>query len=159
MRHGFLGLTLLMLFVSSAHAEPLAPGMRLPDFRLADQHDVEDSIGAEVRAVLFTRDMDAGNIVKEALAEKGEETLAAADAVNVSDISGMPRVIAKLFAVPSMRKRPYRMLLDRDGKVTADFPSEKGKVTVLHVENGKIESVEYLKSAGEVRAMLRPALE
>ena len=159
MRHGFLGLTLLMLFVSSAHAEPLAPGMRLPDFRLADQHDVEDSIGAEVRAVLFTRDMDAGNIVKEALAEKGEETLAAADAVNVSDISGMPRVIAKLFAVPSMRKRPYRMLLDRDGKATADFPSEKGKVTLIRLEAGQIKGVEYVESANQLRAKLAPAVD
>jgi hypothetical protein len=154
-----LSFVALLFLVSSAHAEPLAPGMHLPEIRLADQHDKEASVGAEVRAILFTRDMDAGGLVKEALSEKGDEMLATAGAVYVSDISGMPGVIAKLFAVPSMSKRPYRMLLDRDGKVTADFPSEKGKVTVLHVENGKIESVEYLKSAGEVRAMLRPALE
>jgi hypothetical protein len=149
-----IGTTLLAFLMSGAHAEPLGPGMRLPDIRLADQHGAEASVGAEVRAILFTRDMDAGGLVKEALADKGDEILAAAGAVYVSDISGMPGVIAKLFAVPSMRKRPYRMVLDRDGKATADFPSEKGKVTFLRVEDGEIESLDYLDSADQVRATL-----
>jgi len=149
----------LMLLASGAHAETLAPGMRLPEIRLADQHDVEDSVGAEVRAILFTRDMDAGNIVKEALADKGGEMLAAADAVYVSDISGMPRIVAKLFALPSMRKRPYRMLLDRDGKTTKDFPSEEGKVTLIRIGAGEIQGVEYLESADRVRAVLKPKVE
>lgn len=155
MKRRLFSMVLLALTASGALAEPLTPGMRLPQIRLADQHDVEDSIGAEVRAVLFTRDMDAGNIVKEALAEKGGEMLAAADAVYVSDISGMPRIVAKLFALPSMRKRPYRMLLDRDGKATKDFPSEKGKVTLLRLQAGEIERVEYLESTDQVRAVLK----
>lgn len=157
-RHLFR-MTFLLLLASSAHAEMLAAGMRLPEIRLSDQHDVEDSIGTEVRVILFTRDMDAGNIVKEALAEKGGERLAAADAVYVSDISGMPGVIAKLFALPSMRKRPYRMLLDRDGKTTKDFPSEEGKVTLLRLEAGEIERVEYLGTVDQIHAALKPASE
>jgi hypothetical protein len=145
---------LLIISVTGAHAEPLAPGMPVAEIRLADQHDVEGSIGPDVRAILFTRDMDAGDFVKEALADKGDQVLAAANDVYVSDISGMPGVIAKLFALPSMRKRPYRMLLDRDGKATAGFPSQEGKVTLLRVENGEIEKVEYLDSADQVRAKL-----
>jgi hypothetical protein len=159
MRQRFFSATFVIFLAGAAHAEPLAPGMRLPEIRLADQHDVEGSIGGDIRVILFTRDMDAGGFVKEALAEKGDEVLAAAGAVYVSDISGMPRVIAKLFAVPSMRKRPYRMFLDRDGKTTADFPSQEGKVTLLHVENGEIRSIECVESAEQVRALLTPAVE
>jgi hypothetical protein len=146
--------TLWLLLASSAHAEPLGPGMRLPEIRLSDQHDVETTIGADVQVVLFTRDMDAGKIVKEALAKDGKEQLEGAGAVYVSDISGMPRLIAKMFALPSMRKRPYRMILDRDGKATADFPSEKDKVTFLRIEVGAITGIEYVESAGVLSAML-----
>ena len=104
---------------TAAQAEPLRPGMAMPEIRLMAQHDAAVTIGAEVRYVLVTRDMDSGDLVKEALAENGGATLEAARAVYVSDISRMPGVITKLFALPAMRKRGYRILLDRDGKVVS----------------------------------------
>lgn len=150
----FIGVALCSLLVSGAYADSLAPGMGLPELRLTDQHDIEATIDGDVQVVLFTRDMDAGKVVKEALATDGKERLAGAGAVYIADISGMPRLIAKMFALPSMRKRSYRMLLDRDGRATADFPSEKDKVTFLRVAAGVITSIEYVESAGVLSAML-----
>lgn len=134
----------------------LAPGGTLPPLTLADQHDVAMTVGPQTRVILFTRDMDAGDLVKEALAEHAT-LLESAQAVYISDISGMPSMIAKMFAVPAMRKRPYRMLLDRDGTATADFPSSEGKVTIMRLTDQRIDSVEYLDSAAAVRAALTPA--
>jgi hypothetical protein len=131
----------------------LAPGMTLPPLTLTDQHDVAVTVGPETRVIVFTRDMDAGDIVKDALAEHAE-LLGAAQAVYVSDISRMPSLIAKLFALPAMRKRPYRMLLDRDGKATADFPSSEGQVTVMRLTDLRVESVERVGSAAALRAAL-----
>lgn len=131
----------------------LAPGALLPPLALDDQHDVPVTVGPTTRVLLFTRDMDAGAIVKEALAEHGA-LLGRAQALYVSDISAMPSMVATVFAVPAMRNRPYRMMLDRDGTATADFPAEPGKVTLLRLTDLRIDAIEYLDSAAAVRAAL-----
>ena len=133
--------------VQVAAAVMLAPGMPIPVITLADQHDVKASVGPETRMVIFARDMDAADIVEKALDGDGAALLLDAGALFVSDIAGMPGMIRKLVAVPAMRKRPYRILLDRDGIATANMPVEKGKVTVLHLDALKINAVEYVGSA------------
>ena len=75
----------------------------------------------------------------------------------MSDISGMPGMIRRFVALPAMRKRPYRMVLDRDGQATAEFPAEEGKVTLLRLDALKIEAVEYVDSAQALRAALEAA--
>lgn len=153
--------TCLLLLPATLAAEatpvtPLAVGSQLPALRLEDQHGVEATVGAETRYVIFTRDMDAADVVKEAYGEEGAPALAASGAVYVSDISAMPAVITRLFALPAMRKRPYRMLLDTEGEVTAAFPSEEGKVTVMRVDELIIRQIEYPGSVAELRAALTP---
>jgi hypothetical protein len=100
--------------------------------------------------------MDAGDLVKETLAAH-PDLLPSARMVYVSDISGMPSVIAKLFAVPAMRKRPYRILLDRDGTATADFPSSQGKATLIAIDKLQVESITYVDSSAAILAVLTPA--
>jgi len=144
----------LALLVGMAAADSLRPGMSLPQLTLSDQHDAKMKADANVRYVLFTRDMAAGDLVKDVLAEGGGERLAAARAIYVSDISRMPRLVTRLFAMPSMRKRGYRIFLDRDGTATAAFPSEEGKVTAIDTTEGTIVRIKMLGSADELRALL-----
>jgi len=143
--------------VAGASAAPVAVGATLPEIALADQHDVAGRVGPETRLLLFTRDMDASKITKEVLAENGATMLASAGAVYVADISAMPSLVTALFAMPGLRKRPYPMLLDRDGAVTKDVPSETGAVTVLALDHGVVRRVEYVTSAERLRAVLAEA--
>lgn len=149
-----VSLLLLSHLAPAAGAESLGPGMRLPDVVLVDQHDVAGGIPPDTRLVLFTRDMDAASIVKEALAEDGPALLGAAHAVCVADIEGMPAMITNLFALPAMRKRPYRLLLDRNGTLTTAWPSMPEKVTVLRLQALVIEQVDYVDSPEALRAAL-----
>jgi len=149
---------LLLGSAATSAAAPLAVGMAMPAIMLADQHDQQGSVGPDTRCVVFSRDMGGKQIVQEALAND-PAPLAAAGAVVVSDISAMPSVITHLFALPAMRKRPYRMLLDRQGKQTADIPSMSGQVTVLHLRALTVERVEYVGSPEALRAALGEATE
>ncbi len=155
MRTAILAVFMALLHAATGHAvTPLAAGAHLPAMTLADQHDVNGSLGPSTRCVVFSRDMGAATVVNEALA--GDPALiTAAGGVVVSDISAMPRIITKLFALPALRKRPYRILLDRDGKLTASFPSAKGKVTVLHLHALTVDRVDYVETAAALRAVLR----
>jgi hypothetical protein len=157
MRNAMLFLSLLTLIIdTAAYAEPefYGVGDRLPEIVLRDQHDHEDAVDASTRILLFSRDMDGGKLLQSALEGTDAEVLAEQDAVYLSDISGMPSLIARLFAVPSMRKRPYSMLLDRSGEATERIPDVEEKATVIFLKDLRIERIEHVDSADGVRALI-----
>jgi hypothetical protein len=141
----------LAMMTAKAGAEPYAVGDRMEPFALEDQHGESRPVDESVAMVLFGRDMATDKIVKAAFEKVDAGALHARQVVYVADIEGMPRLVAKLFALPSMRKRGYPMLLDRDGKTTARLPDVAGTVTVLHLDRLKITRVEHLTEPAEVR--------
>lgn len=143
-----------------ACASPAPPpeqgvGSRLPDTPIEDQFGETHVLGDDVQLVLMTRDMEAGEVARAAIDEAGSATLAGPEIAYVSDISGMPAVIASLFAIPKMRDRPYTLLLDRDGRFTARFPSEPEHVTILLVDQRVIREIRHVAEPAEIAALLR----
>ncbi len=146
-----LGL-LAWAFAGAAHAaEPYAVGDRIDPFTLEDQYGASHTVDDTASVILFSRDMGGGDFLKRALADAPEGFLAEHGAVYVADISGMPSIIARLFAVPSMRRRGYPMLLDRDGATTARLPDVPGKATLLFLEEGALVRVLHADSPDAVR--------
>ena len=123
-------------------------------FALEDQHGVRAEVGEGVQIIFLTRDMDGGNLVKTALAEVPQSILDQRHAVYIADTSGMPSLIARFTALPKMKKRPYRVLLDRDGKATRDWPFTAGTVTLIALDGLRIKRVEELTSVEGVRGEL-----
>ncbi|HYC53521.1 MAG TPA: hypothetical protein VEL28_01080 [Candidatus Binatia bacterium] len=151
--------TLVMAPAASAEDAAVAAlkaGDALPVLTLPDQHGVSTTVTLDTTTLVFTRDMDGGGFVKEVLAEGGTEKLAAARAVYIADVSGMPGFVRRTFALPSMRKRPYPMLIDETGAATKMLPSEEGKATILRVSDGKVSDVKLAASTDEVAAALTP---
>jgi hypothetical protein len=158
LRSPFLGVALLC--AAGAAAEPLDVGAALPALELADQHGESRAIDAAVRIVLFSRDMDGGKVVREALERKGEGAaglLAERDAVYVADVSRMPGLVRRMIALPRMRRRPYPVLLDEKGAATAAFPSRDGRATVLFLDGLRVTRIAYEESPDAVLRVLEPA--
>jgi hypothetical protein len=143
-----------VLAAAAAGAEPLAVGSTIAAFEIDDQHGVTRRVDESVRILLFTREMGGGDVVKAALAEADASLLTERGAVYVADISGMPGLVARLFAIPRMRERPYPMLLDRDGALSRDFPSRKGQATLFFLEKLRVTKLEHFGSAQELRNAL-----
>jgi hypothetical protein len=153
MKHAWLAL-LILSAAAPAGAEPYTVGATLEPFELADQHGQIRRVDAARRVLLFTRDMDAGEVLKQALATDGPAQLEGAGAVYVADVSGMPALVLRMFALRKMKERPYPMLLDRDGKSTARLPAQAGKVTFLVLDALRIAEVRHPGTSDEVRAAL-----
>lgn len=130
-------LAVAFLGAPAGAAEPLGVGDGYPATELADQHGEMHRIDADVRVVLFSRDMDGGAIIRKAL-EEDPTLLDRYDAVYVSDVSGMPGFVLSVIAKPKMRRRAYPVLLDETGEATAPLPSQEGRPTVLWVSSGQI---------------------
>lgn len=148
---------LLALFIACGSPGPppstYGPGSALPSASLEDQFGASHPLDTSLRVVLFSRDMEGGAIIRDVLAQH-PDALARVQGVYVADISGMPGLIASMRAIPRMRDRPYPTLLDRDGTVTAAFPSEPGKATLLRLERRQIQAVSFLDSASQLRDAL-----
>jgi len=140
-----------------AGGEPYIVGSVLPALSLEDQHGETRTLDASLRVVLFSRDMDGGGVVKQALADDGPDFLERNGATYVADVSAMPGLVLRLMARPAMRRRPYPMLLDEQGDATADFPSQKGKATLLFLERSKVVGVATVGTPDELREALEPA--
>jgi hypothetical protein len=129
-------------------------GDRIAAFTLETQHGEPASVDAATRILLFSRDMEGGELLKEALDGVTAEDLEERGAAYVSDISGMPSLVARLFALPAMRRRSYVMLLDRDGATTARLPDAPGQATLIHLDALRIERIQHAPDAATIRSSL-----
>jgi hypothetical protein len=151
---GILGIVGGVGIVGEANAEPYSVESRIEPFTLEDQHGESQQVDATTRIILFSRDMDGGKLLKEALADVSEDILTNHSGVYVADISGMPSLVARMFALPSMRKRPYAILLDRDGQTTRRLPDVDERATLIFLEKLEITKVTHAETAQAVREAL-----
>ena len=143
-----------VLMADAAFAQPYAVGDTIEPFTLEDQHGKSRTVDASVKVILFSREMEGGDILKQGLADVDPDYLDGKKAVYVADISRMPGLIASMFAIPAMRDRPYSMLLDRDGKTTARLPGVEGQATLVFVDGLTVQRIANVAEAPAVRREL-----
>jgi hypothetical protein len=54
-----------------------------------------------------------------------------------------------MFALPKMKKYSHRIVLGDDAALIAGFPRQQGKITILKLSGGKVESVSYWDPSSE----------
>lgn len=146
---------LLLLFgLLPLCAQAVEVGERLAPWTLLDQFDQAYTLNDQAQILLVARSMDAAKQVDAALQGQPKGYLEARHAVFVADIQRMPRLIAKLFAVPAMQAYNYRVMLDRDARIAPRYPGAVDKVLWLQLDKGQlIEQREY-SSATDLRQAL-----
>lgn len=144
-------LFLFVVFVTDVTGgESFRPGIQMPAFTLEDQHGKKHEVNEQVRLILFCKEKKGNDIISEALKKMSEGYLSKHNTFFVADTSGMPRLVARFVALPALRKRPYVVLLDPGPSTTSDFPSEKDKVTLLHLQNLMIKAIEFVDNPEDV---------
>ncbi|QIZ76015.1 hypothetical protein [Ferrimonas lipolytica] len=146
----------LMLLCYSAAAVDL--GQKLNQFSLEDQFGQAHLVDISSATLLFTDSRSAGEVVSAVmqqlpLVEQQRLTY-------VIDISEMPSMITRFFALPKMKKMPFIMLLDRDGDVTSSFPRREDQVTLMCISNGKLSDLQFYQQQQQLQqALLQPQCE
>ena len=143
-----------LFFSSILFAAPYVIGDKLEVVSLHDQHEKPGAINEATRIILFSRDKKGGELLTNALSSMPKGFLAQQKIVYVTDISGMPGLIAKYMAIPAMQKKTYPILLDKDGNSTINYPDKNGMATLIYVESLTITKVIYLDSIDSVVKIL-----
>lgn len=143
-----LGLLLGLCFLAIAQTGQLS-GMKF-----LNQWEKPVEIKNETKIVLFSYDMGGSDAIKAALDELKVKDLSAKNWVYVADISNMPALISKMFAMPKMKKYPYAVALDKEGDLTKDWQRKADNAAVLILQNGSVQSVEYFANEKTLREFL-----
>ena len=146
--------SLLILSLLPLWANALEVGERLAPWTLLDQFDQAFTLDSRTQTLLVARSMEAAKLVDAALQGQPKGYLEARHAVFLADIQRMPRLIAKMFAVPAMRDYTYRVMLDRDGRVAPRYPGAVDKVLWLQLKDGRLMAQHEYATAAQLREAL-----
>jgi hypothetical protein len=144
----------LLLSLLPLWAQAVEVGERVAPWTLLDQFDQAYTLDDQAKILLVARSMDAAKRVDAALQGQPKGYLEARHAVFIADIQRMPRLIAKLFAVPAMQAYNYRVMLDRDARIAPRYPGAVDKVLWLQLDSGKVIAQHEFSSADELRQAL-----
>lgn len=140
-----------------AEAAPLTEGSAMPTLSLNDQHDKPAAVSPQTRWVVFTAEKPVSDMVSAVLAAEPAGVADRLRLVYVADISGMPALVTRMFALPKLRELPFPIALVRDAAQdtqVADIPRVKGAATVLRLDNGRVAQVATVRLADELRTLL-----
>lgn len=145
---------LCALWLVSGLALALEPGERLAPWTLLDQFEQPYTLNDEARVLLVAKNMEGAKLLNAALQDKPRGYLEQRHAVFLADISRMPKAIASLFALPKMRDYSYRVLLDREARITPRYLVEEGAVLWLSLRDGHlVEQHSYRDAAALAKAL------
>ncbi|UJF21885.1 hypothetical protein [Shewanella sp. OMA3-2] len=147
----FLLSTSLLSTAIIAEQSPLKVGDMLADISLQNQFEKPLKVTSETQVLLFSRDMDGGEVVQAAF-DATPENQRPAKLIYVADLSGMPSLIAQFIAVPKMQDYSFMLGLDREGDITARLPAEKDQATIIKLNQLKVISIEYAQDAQSLMA-------
>ena len=149
---------LLALAPLSVGAVLAEAGVELPVLTLNDQYDQPVLIGPATKCLVFAAEKSVSEFVTrvfEARVKNHQENEAV---VYVSDISAMPAMISRMFAIPKLRELPFQVALARQANLVIDLPRRAGFATVLSVRNGKVTQVQYAQTEAQLRQAMACAL-
>jgi cysteine synthase A len=135
----------------------LEPGSPTPVITLDDQHGKPVRVDAGTRRVLFSAERAVNDMVSKVLLAQPAGVLERQETVYLADISGMPAVITRLFALPKMRDLPFSIGLAREPAqvaLVADLPRQPGAATVLRFADGKLVDIHLARNESQLRAAL-----
>ncbi|SED02834.1 hypothetical protein SAMN05216205_3976 [Pseudomonas mohnii] len=146
--------SVLLLGLLPLWAHALEVGERLAPWTLLDQFDQAFTLDNRTQTLLVARSMEGAKLVNAALQGQPKGYLEARHAVFLADIQRMPRLIAKMFAVPAMRDYSYRVMLDREGRVAPKYPGAVDSVLWLQLKDGQLVAQHEYATAAQLREAL-----
>jgi hypothetical protein len=147
----------LLTLSFAAWAAPLVPGAALPALQLKDQHDKAVSLPVSTRWLLFANEKAVSDMASAVFAAEPAGVLERLHLVYVADISAMPALVTRMFALPKLRELPFPIGLVREPEQvaqTADLPRHAGAATLLRLADERVLEILTVRTAAELRAVL-----
>ncbi|WP_428026474.1 hypothetical protein [Arcobacter sp.] len=136
-------LLLIPLFALFLYANSFEVNQNIGTFSLPNQFDEKQTIDSSIETLVVSFEKDTGKDVNEFLSSKDKDFLKNHHAAFIANISGMPSIITKMFALPKMRGYKHNVLLIYDEE-DKRFKSQEDKSTVYKLKDGVIKTIFFI---------------
>lgn len=133
-----------ILLITSLFSQEFERNGKLNHFSLPDQFNKMHTVSDDTQTLIVSFEKDTGKMVNEFLASKEADFLQKHHAVFIANISGMPSIITKLFALPKMQDYKHTILLIYDEN-DKRFLQKDELSTVYKIENGVVKDIQFVK--------------
>jgi hypothetical protein len=141
------------MFITSLNAASLSIGDKFTTFTLPDQFEKAHVVDETTHTIIVSFEKSTGADINAFLKAHKPEYLQEHHAVFIANISEMPSLITKLFAMPKMKKYKHTILIINDEE-NHQFLYQEDKITVYTIENGSVSSVDFVDNSQEVEKKL-----
>ncbi len=146
---------LLFFAATMASAAEVGIDSRVSPFELPDQFGRDHLVEDMPRVMILAFDKGTGEMVNQYLTRQEKGYLPNQDALFIADIARMPMLVARLFALPKMRKYQHTILLAYDEAFQEGFPRKKDHATVIHFGRTQaIEAITFVQDDRELEGEL-----
>ena len=145
----------MLLLISAAYSKPVNIGDTLPDITLNDQFGNTHTIDKNISKIIITFDKKSSVLANKFISMKKESShyLSEHNMVFIANISKMPSLITKLFAMPKMKKYKHTILLINDDDNNM-FLSERKHISIYELKDEKVNNIKYIRGIKELNATL-----
>lgn len=131
-------------------------GKNFQNITLKDQFDKPVSLSDKTKKVIFVFKKASGHTARALLDSKPDDYLLNKDVAFIADISGMPSIIASMFAIPDFQKHKYPVMLIRDEKISQKYRSDKYEdyIAIISLDNFKITKITLVSKEKQLEKIL-----
>ena len=128
-------------------------GSAMKIFTLKDQFDKKHKLSLTTKKLIFVATKATGHLTKGYLNKKPLDYLTKRDILFVADVSKMPSIIYKMFALPDLQKHKYPILIIEDEEIGKAYKSQKNfdKVMIVTLDNLVAKSVQYVTNEADLK--------
>ena len=138
-----------LLLVTSLFSNEIQVNQKLRVFALPDQFGVYHTVDRHTTTMIVSFEKDTGKDVNTFLASKDSNYLKKNSAVFIANISKMPAIITRMFAMPKLKKYKHTILLVNN-EDDDRFSAKEEKITIYKLENSVVKKIYYISSAKEI---------
>ena len=154
-------LSVAVIFACTACAtqptsSPLEIGNKVDFSLLEDQFGNSFRFEKNMELLIFTDDMQASRDVRDTMGKVAPGCYEQGKLVFMADISGMPRLITRLIALPKMRDYGFPVWLDYEGDATGALPVKDEFISMISINNGAITDIDFVIGGDAVLSVIGP---
>jgi len=131
-------------------------GKTFQNITLKDQFDKPVTLNDKTTKVIFVFKKASGHTARALLDSKPDDYLLNKNVAFIADISGMPSIIASMFAIPDFQKHKYPVMLIRDEKISEKYRSDKYEdyIAIISLNNFKITKITLVSTEQQLKKIL-----
>ncbi|MEA3316080.1 MAG: hypothetical protein U9Q30_09510 [Campylobacterota bacterium] len=142
-------IVLTLGITASLFGKPFQVNDTIKDLTLKDQFEKSHSITDETKMIIVSFEKDPSALVNEFLSKKKENFANKNNTLFVGNISKMPWIISKMFAIPRMKEYNYNLMLIND-EDDDRFKHKENKLTIYYLEDKQIKNISFISTEEEL---------